>query len=312
MSNKKPRLGSKELQNVVNKKCLGEYPSTARIRVSVNPPVYHEVCLHALMASSEMVKNMTKYKAADKTNEVIEFDFATTPGLRRDYLPTVLAQLKPFPKVFISKNNVLDSLPWHACLISKGHDKCDSILANAISENSALIQKFPVSSKMKMLVDEVFEFGNAAMKHGCLRGSVAFEKFAITMSEKSENFDILPALSLKNWTILLHMCENQSSIAEHVLQLVNNLQLACVKMNKQMFTNDLLPTLIFLKIRDEMCMQAVDRIVRSDIPDSTKEAYMNQLKEPEGLIRWNIGGHKMHLHTRGGPHSESRNVVSLL
>ena len=112
MSNKKPRLGSKELQNVVNKKCLGEHPSTARIRVSVNPPVYHEVCLHALMASSEMVKNMTKYKAADKTNEVIEFDFATTPGLRRDHLPTVLAQLKPFTFQKFSSAKITSLTPF--------------------------------------------------------------------------------------------------------------------------------------------------------------------------------------------------------
>ena len=82
MNNKKPRLDSDQLDNLLKKKCLGEYPSTARIRVSANPPVYHEVCLSTLIAASKMVKNMTKYKQVDTTNGIVELDFRTLQHTR--------------------------------------------------------------------------------------------------------------------------------------------------------------------------------------------------------------------------------------
>ena len=312
MNNKKPRLDSDQLDNLLKKKCLGEYPSTARIRVSGNPPVYHEVCLSTLMAASEMVRNMTKYKQVDTSNGIVELDFSDMPGLRHDYFLTVFDQLKPFPESVIDKNNVLDSLPWHAFLITKGYEKCDWLVAKTINDNCALIYKHPMSTKMRELIDEVIEIGRAAVEHSCVLGSNAFESFTRSVAKKSENPNIASSLSVENWTMLFHVSKSHKAIAADVLQLLNDLQLTSAKLDHDIFDNDLLPSLTFLKIRDEMCMLAVDRIVRSDIAASRKEAYMSQLKEPEELIKWNIAGFKIYLHTRGHRHSEHHNVVSLL
>ena len=279
---------------------FGLLPTTAKITFGTNPLTVKEYDLYDLLAGSETVRNLLKYAKVDRTAEFVPLDFTGAIGASPDVYPTVHKQIQSFPEVEIDETNVVDCVGWHAFLLTKGYAKCDKILTKMLKDRFYTIQECPGSVLMRNLIDEFFSIGKVAVNYNCPDASPVFHSFIKTFHQNQEHHTLASCLSIHNWEVLFEMCQENQDIADTVLKFLNHLPLTPEKLNRDSFSNALLPSMVSMKMNYDANMLGANRLVQIDCPPDTKREMMNNvMNQPPVFMRWIIEDRKFYMYSRG-------------